>query len=111
MRRRKLTRLIAFATLLAGLPGCSVHQLRETGATIARGTIDSLLGFPAVSVIAGAGNVLEAGEDAAHEQEVEELASAYDAFIEDRHAADLPADPARPVVIGAPGNTQPYAGN
>ncbi len=111
MRRRTLGMYIVVATLLAGLLGCSAHQLREAGAAIARGTVDSLLGFPVVSVIAGAGDVLDAGEVAAHEQEVEELASAYDAFVEDRHAPDLPAGVALPVVIGMPDDAQPYAGD
>lgn len=69
-------------TILAALSGCSSHTLKWTGENVARGTIDSLLGFPVFTVFTGAGDALTAGNEKEHEQNVEELNNAYAEFLE-----------------------------
>jgi hypothetical protein len=108
MRQKKLAVLVLVATL-TGLSACSSHQLRWTGATLARGTLDSLIGFPAVSVVAGAGEVLDAGETREHEREVRELANAWDEFTAERRGPGLPPADGRSVVIDVPGRFNPAA--
>lgn len=102
MRRRDQCRglpgLFLLAAALTGMSGCSSHQLRWTGGTLARTTVDSLLGFPAVTVVTGAGDVLEAGNSHDHESRVDELSSAYRDFTLDRHLPD-PVPDAEPLPV------------
>lgn len=103
MRRRKLATPL-LAVLLASLSACSSHQLRWAGATIVRGTVDSLLGFPVLTVVTGAGDALESGNADAHEREVRDIAGAYEAFTEDRLSARLPETGKSSLVINMPGH-------
>jgi|GEM_PF-2847832 len=102
MRRRDLCRaslgLALLAAALTGTSGCSSHQLRWTGSTLARTTVDSLLGFPAVSVVTGAGDVLEAGSTHDHEVRVDALSTAYRDFTDDRYPTD-PVSDAEPLPV------------
>lgn len=73
--------ILAVTMLLAG---CSSRPFAWTGSNFARSTVDSLLGFPAMTVVAGASDVLDAGEQTAHERRVEELNAAYMEFLTER---------------------------
>jgi hypothetical protein len=74
--------LAALAVMVA-LSGCSSQALRWTGENVARGTLDSLLGFPVFTVFTGAGDALSAGSEREHEQNVEALSDAYADFLDD----------------------------
>ena len=90
--------LFVLMAALTVMSGCSSHQLRWTGSTLARTTVDSLLGFPAVTVVTGAGDVLESGHSHDHEARVDELSSAYRDFTLDRHMPD-PVPDAEPLPV------------
>jgi hypothetical protein len=79
---------IAGAVVLLLATGCATGQFTRTGGSLARSALDSLLGFPAISVVVGANDVLDAGNENAHEQRVEELNSAYAEFVNDRHRSE-----------------------
>lgn len=83
MRRRPRDLWVMLAALML-LAGCSNRQFAWTGSNLARSTVDSLIGFPAITVVAGATDVLDAGNQSAHEERVEELNSAYSEFLNAR---------------------------
>jgi len=92
------TALAGAAVLLLGT-GCASGQFARTGGSLARSAVDSLLGFPAISVVVGANDVLDAGNENAHEQRVEELNSAYAEFVNDRHRREPGSNDASSSVV------------
>ena len=84
MRRHQFGIVLLLGALIS-LSACSTNQLGWTGKNVVRGAFDAVLGFPAATVVTGAGNAFAASSEREHERNVDELSDAYSEFLRSRN--------------------------
>ncbi len=82
--RRQLFGIVILSGALTCLSACSTNHLGWTGKNVVRGAFDAVLGFPAATVVTGAGNAFAASSEREHERNVDELNDAYSEFLRSR---------------------------